>query len=79
MKLTVNAREALSGKSFAGPNRSFPIQDKDHAEAALLDVGKDKHLSAAEKETVRKKAKAKLDDKNNKDLSEYLGKTYGKR
>lgn len=76
-KLTVNARDALKGSSFAGPGRSFPIENKNHAEAALIDVGKAKGLSAAEKDTIRKKAKAKLDGKNQKDLDGYMKKTYG--
>lgn len=79
MKLTVDARKALGGKEFAGPGRSFPIEDKDHAEAALMDVNKAKGLSSSEKATIRKKARAKLDEKNDRDLHEYLGKTYHKR
>jgi hypothetical protein len=79
MKLSSDARQALAPKSFAGPNRSFPIEDKDHAEAALMDVNKAKGLSSSEKATIRKKARAKLDEKNDRDLHEYLGKTYPKR
>jgi hypothetical protein len=79
MRLTVDARKALSGSDFAGPGRSFPVEDKDHAEAALMDVNKAKGLSAAEKATIKRKAKAKLDEKNDRDLHEYLGKTYGRK
>jgi len=35
-KLTASKRKALPSKVFAGPNRSFPIQDKAHAKAAIL-------------------------------------------
>ena len=34
-KLHAAARKALPGQDFAGPNRSFPIEDENHARAAL--------------------------------------------
>jgi hypothetical protein len=34
-KLNTAARSKLAGSVFAGPNRSFPIPDKSHAEDAL--------------------------------------------
>ena len=34
-KLTAADRRALPSKVFAGPDRSFPIPDKNHAKAAL--------------------------------------------
>jgi hypothetical protein len=33
-KLTTKARNKLSASSFAGPDRSYPIEDKGHAAAA---------------------------------------------
>jgi hypothetical protein len=33
-KLTASTRKALPTKDFAGPNRSFPIEDKNHARDA---------------------------------------------
>ncbi len=33
-KLTAKARNALPAKSFAGPSRSYPIEDKAHARNA---------------------------------------------
>ena len=33
-KLTAKARNALPAKAFAGPNRSYPVQDRGHAIAA---------------------------------------------
>lgn len=33
-RLTAKARKALPDSAFAGPNRSFPMQDKNHARAA---------------------------------------------
>ncbi len=34
-KLSTKARNSLPGKAFAGPGRSYPIEDKAHARAAL--------------------------------------------
>ena len=34
-KLTTKARKHLPEKAFAGPGRSYPIEDKAHARAAL--------------------------------------------
>lgn len=34
-KLTGRQRSKLPAKEFAGPNRSFPIEDKNHARNAL--------------------------------------------
>jgi hypothetical protein len=34
-KLTTAARNNLPASTFAGPGRSFPIPDKNHAKAAL--------------------------------------------
>lgn len=34
-KLHAAQRNALPSSSFAGPNRSFPIEDENHARAAL--------------------------------------------
>lgn len=33
-KLTTKARKALPAKDFAGPGRSYPVEDKAHARAA---------------------------------------------
>jgi hypothetical protein len=34
-KLTAAARKKIPAKSFAGPDRSYPIEDKSHARNAL--------------------------------------------
>jgi len=34
-KLTTSERNKLPSKDFAGPDRSFPVQDKSHARNAL--------------------------------------------
>ena len=33
--LTAKTRNAIPGKDFAGPDRSYPIEDKSHARNAL--------------------------------------------
>jgi hypothetical protein len=37
-KLTAATRNALPNSAFAGPNRSFPVQDASHARNALSRV-----------------------------------------
>ena len=37
-KLTASARKKIPGKDFAGPDRSYPIEDKSHARNALSRV-----------------------------------------
>lgn len=62
-KLTTKARKALPGSSFAGPGRSFPIEDKVHAQKALQLVGRSVragNTTAAEASRIRSKARAKL-------------------
>lgn len=34
-RLTTSERNALPDSDFAGPGRSFPVQDRGHAKAAL--------------------------------------------
>ena len=36
-KLTKGARAKIPTSKFAGPNRSYPINDADHARAAIMD------------------------------------------
>jgi hypothetical protein len=55
-KLKAKTRNALPAKDFAGPARSFPIEDKSHARNALSRVA---NKSPAEKAEVRAKVHAK--------------------
>ena len=59
-KLSAEQRKRLPAKVFAGPNRSFPIPDKNHARAALLLVNRAKGLTAAQKERIRARARRML-------------------
>jgi hypothetical protein len=62
-KLTAKKRKALPKKTFAGPGRSFPIPDKNHAKAALFDAPRAERagsITPMQKAMIDKKAKAKL-------------------
>ena len=65
-KLTSKERKRLKGSSFAGPDRSYPVEDKAHAVNAKsrakqqFDRGK---LSLAEYHTIVSKANRKLHGK----------------
>jgi len=56
-KLTGEDRKALPAKDFAGPKRSYPVEDKAHARAALSRVST--NGSPAEKKEVRAKVEQK--------------------
>lgn len=59
-KLTSKQRNSLPSSSFAGPDRSYPIEDKAHARNALSRVSQ--YGSPAEKARVRAKVHAKYPD-----------------
>jgi hypothetical protein len=59
-KLTKAQRAALPASKFAGPNRSFPVNDPDHARAALLDVNKAKGLTTGQKAEIKAEARKEL-------------------
>jgi hypothetical protein len=52
-KLTTQARKNIPTREFAGPDRSYPIEDKAHARNALSRVSQ--HGSSALKAEVRAK------------------------
>lgn len=56
-KLKAATRNKLPGKDFAGPKRSYPIEDKAHARNALSRVSQ--FGSPAEKAEVRAKVHTK--------------------
>ena len=56
-KLTAAARKAIPTKNFAGPDRSYPINDRSHAANALSRVSQ--FGSPALKAKVRAKVHAK--------------------
>ena len=56
-KLTAATRNKLPGKSFAGPDRSYPIEDASHARNALARVAQ--HGSPELQKRVKAKVHAK--------------------
>jgi hypothetical protein len=57
-KLTYQHRKHMPKSEFAGPDRSYPIEDKAHARNALARVSQ--HGSPAEKAEVRAKVHRKF-------------------
>lgn len=57
-KLSTAARKKLPAKDFAGPGRSYPVNDASHARNALSRVSQ--FGSSAEKAKVRAKVHAKF-------------------
>ena len=62
--LTAKSRSALPKKDFAGPGRSFPVEDKSHARLAKAGASRAEHagnISKGEERRIDTKADAKLD------------------
>ena len=57
-RLTAKTRKALPASTFAGPGRSFPIPDKKHAKAALMDINS---APASARPNIRARARGMLD------------------
>lgn len=57
-KLTAKSRNALPGKTFAGPDRSYPIPDASHARNALARASQ--HASPDLKARIRAKVHKKF-------------------
>ena len=53
-RLSTAERNALPASAFAGPNRTFPVNDADHAKAAKMLSG---YASPATKANINRKAK----------------------
>jgi len=54
-KLTAAGRKSIPTDEFAGPDRTYPIEDADHARAAILDA------HGPDADSIKRKAEAKLD------------------
>lgn len=59
-RLKAKQRKALPDKDFAGPNHSFPVEDKKHAKAALMLINK---APASARAKIRAKASKVLKGK----------------
>lgn len=67
MKLDTAQRRALPAKDFAGPDRSYPVNDASHARDALARVAQAKNagrMSAGRAANIRAKANAVLGARN---------------
>ena len=61
--LSSSDRSSMPGKSFAGPNRSFPVNDPTHARMAISGATRSEHagnISPEEKAHIQAEARAKL-------------------
>lgn len=61
--LSKHGRASLPGKDFAGKGRTYPVENRAHAEAAILDAGvaaKKGRMSQAEKLAIDRRARAEL-------------------
>lgn len=62
-KLNAAARKAMPKKEFAGPGKSFPVNDKVHARMAISGATRSEragNISASEEANIKAKARAKL-------------------
>jgi hypothetical protein len=71
-KLTTKARKALPAEDFAGPGRSYPVEDASHARNA-----KARAAQAVNAGRMSKSEQAKIDAKADRKLGK--GKTARKR
>lgn len=64
--LTAEDRKSMPAKSFAGPGRSFPVNDDTHARMAISGATSSEragNISSSEEDAIKAKARAKLGDK----------------
>ena len=76
-KLSTEARKALPAKDFAGPGRSFPVENKDHARAALRDAPHAEHAG-----DITPRQEARIDSRARSVLGEaagHLRKMHGRK
>ena len=62
-RLTTRARNALASDKFAGPNRTYPIEDANHARNAKSRASAAEHaghMSKSEERSIDRKADAEL-------------------
>lgn len=62
-RMSTRKRKSLPSKAFAGPGRSFPINDAKHARAAISGASRSFHagnISKATEKRIQARARAKL-------------------
>jgi hypothetical protein len=63
--LTPEKRKMMAKALFAGPDRSFPVNDKNHARLAISGATRSEragNISSSEEASIKAKARAKLKD-----------------
>lgn len=77
MKLNTKERNAIPTIKFAGPDRSYPVNDKNHAVSAkaratqAVNAGR---MSSSEASKIKAKANAVLGHKQVKGIAKHVGK-----
>lgn len=64
--LSAADRRGMPGKDFAGPGKSFPVNDANHARLAISGATRSEHagnISPEEEDRIKATARAKLGDK----------------
>ena len=64
--LSAADRRGMPGKDFAGPGKSFPVNDANHARLAISGATRSEHagnISPEEEARIKAKAREKLGDK----------------
>lgn len=62
-RMSTRKRKSLPKRDFAGPGRSFPINDRSHARAAISGATRSFHagnISKATEKRIQSRARAKL-------------------
>lgn len=62
-RMSTRKRKSLPKRSFAGPGRSFPINDRSHARAAISGASRSYragNISKATEKRIQSRARAKL-------------------
>lgn len=66
MKLTTKSREKIPASKFAGPDRSYPVENKSHARNAKARASEEEH-----KGKLSKGEEAKIDAKADRVLGKH--------
>lgn len=67
MKLNAADRKKMPSREFAGPGKSFPVQDATHARMAISGATRSYNagnISKSTEDSVKAKARAKLGDES---------------
>lgn len=73
-KLSTATRNKLPKKSFAGPGRSFPVNDAVHARMAISGATRSEHagnISASEAAHIKSIARSKLGQQHKRPMNKH--------